>query len=169
MISATSTTSYDGNESSNFNGTSNSSSFAMNSSSAITNTTSYDYESSNFSGTSITSVSATMNSSYVMNHTTSYGNESSNFPGTSNSSSSAMTSSLTGDELMKTSFVLPSNAKRPFLSMISAKPTTSYGNGSSNFHGTSNSSFSAITSSLIRDELMNISFVLRLTLRDRFY
>ena len=127
-----------GNESSNFRGTSNSSSFAMNSSSAITNTTSYDYESSNFRGTSF-------------------------------SSSSAMTSSLTGDELMKTSFVLPSNAKRPFLSMISAKPTTSYGNESSNFHGTSNSSFSAITSSLIRDELMNISFVLRLTLRDRFY
>ena len=62
-------------------------------------------------------------------------------------SSSAMTSSLTGDELMKTSFAPPTNAKRPFLSMISAKPTSSYGYESSNFRGTSNTSSSAIYSS----------------------
>ena len=58
-----------------------------------------------------------------------------------------MTSSLTGDELMKTSFAPPTNANRPFLSMISAKPTSSYDNESSNFRGTSNTSSSAMTSS----------------------
>ncbi len=62
-------------------------------------------------------------------------------------SSSAMTSSLTGDELMKTSFAPPTNANRPFPSMISAKPTSSYGYESSNFRGTSNTSASAINSS----------------------